>query len=423
MAELPPTLFLVVDAIPWDLAQEVWREGGMPGFAEPRAVASVFPALTHVAVAALLEGTFHQRPFGYEVRYLHAPSGEIRGGFDEPGAEAAIEPFRVRPEGTLGHGSIYFLPRAVAAGQIRWISYRYQEEHGPWLGYLWATDAVGHFGGREGMKASFADVCAQVDAARRARLSREGVLPDVVLCSDHGMAFGRNMHLPAEALEAHLRVFGFDPEAEGSDRVRLVPFGDVSAGAAWCDPARADEVAELVATADGVELACAVLPEGFRAWRRRHGLEHARIRRDGTRWRYQPGHGDPLDLAPVFRRFADPDGALDDHALLAATAHHPFPDALHRVHRGLTSLVEYPAHVLFSMAEGWTYGPTIVHAGAELMGGQVGTHGALSRASSLGFCATTAERPGWPEGLLRPENVFAPWRDLVRAGSTRASGV
>ena len=77
--DLPPTLFLVVDAIPWEIAHEVWMEGGMPGFAEPRAVASVFPALTHVAVAALLEGTFHQRPHGYEVRYLHTPSGEIRG--------------------------------------------------------------------------------------------------------------------------------------------------------------------------------------------------------------------------------------------------------------------------------------------------------------------------------------------------------
>lgn len=415
--DLPPTLFLVVDAIPWEIAHEVWMEGGMPGFAEPRAVASVFPALTHVAVAALLEGTFHQRPHGYEVRYLHTPSGEIRGGFDEPGAEAATEPFQVRPEGTLGHGSIYFLPRAVVYGQIRWISYRYQSDHGPWLAYLWATDAVGHFGGREGMKASFADVCAQVDSVRRTRLAREGVLPDVVLCSDHGMAFGRVMHLPVETLEAHLRVFGFEPGGSGADGVRFVPFGAVSAGAAWCTAERADEVAEVIATAEGVELAFAALPDGFRVWRRRHGLERARAVREGTRWRYLAEHGDPLDLSAVFRQHGD--GPVEDALLLAGSAHHPFPDALHRVARGLSDLVEFPAPVLFSMAEGWTYGPALVHAGAELIGGQVGTHGALARASSLGFCATTIPDPVWPAHLLRPEHVFAPWHGLVRAGSTR----
>ena len=122
--DLPRTLFLVVDAIPFDIADEVWRAGGMPGFARPRPMVSVFPGLTNVAVPALLEDAFHERPFGYEVRYLHPPSGELRGGFDVPGAEAGLDPFRVRPDGTLGHGSIYALPRAAAWAQIRWITHR-----------------------------------------------------------------------------------------------------------------------------------------------------------------------------------------------------------------------------------------------------------------------------------------------------------
>ena len=59
-----PALFLLVDAIPYDLAREVWAAGGMPGFAEPRPTVSVFPSLTDVAVHALLREIFPERPPG-----------------------------------------------------------------------------------------------------------------------------------------------------------------------------------------------------------------------------------------------------------------------------------------------------------------------------------------------------------------------
>lgn len=419
---LPPTLFLVVDAIPFDVADEVWRGGGMPGFAAPRPMVSVFPALTHVAVPALLEGTFHERPPGYEVRWLHPPTGELRGGFDEPGAEAGLDPFRVRPEGVLGHGAIYPLPWAAAWAQIRWITHRYRTEGGPWLAYLWASDAVAHFEGREQLVDTFADVCAQLKRVRDEVAARDGITPEIVLASDHGMAFGRLDHLGDDALAAHLRVFGLSEDADGPDRVQLVPFGDVSAGVVYCDPARADHVAEAVTTAPGVELAFSRTPDGFRAWRARGRLERAtvRVRDQGSsrQWRYTPEAGDPLDLAPLWATLHDPDGWAPDAALLAATAGHRFPDPLHRVLHGLTELVQWPAPVLFSMAAGYTYGPTWSHAGAELLGGQVGTHGALDRGESVGFAACTFAGDPWPgRAILRPPDVFSPWAELLRAGA------
>ena len=51
-----PFLFLIVDAIPLEVAREAWQAGELPGFAPPRPMVSVFPSLTNVAVGALLQG-------------------------------------------------------------------------------------------------------------------------------------------------------------------------------------------------------------------------------------------------------------------------------------------------------------------------------------------------------------------------------
>ena len=95
-----PTFFLLVDAIPWDVARQVWAEGELPGFAAPRPTVSVFPSLTEVAVPSLLRGIFHERPPGYEARYFDPESGETRGGFSDPEADAAFVLLtnRVHPE-------------------------------------------------------------------------------------------------------------------------------------------------------------------------------------------------------------------------------------------------------------------------------------------------------------------------------------
>jgi hypothetical protein len=178
----PPVFFLVIDAIPHDLAREVWAAGALPGFQEPRPTVAVFPSLTAVAVPSLLGGIFDEVPPGYEARYYHPPSGEIRGGLGDPESEAAVAPFRARPRGFLGHTAVYLLRRGLAHAQIRWITHRFREEGGPWLGYLSATDGVAHFSGRDGLVLALRDIAASVDAARRTHEREHGELPGAVLC-------------------------------------------------------------------------------------------------------------------------------------------------------------------------------------------------------------------------------------------------
>jgi hypothetical protein len=414
-----PTLFLLVDAIPWEMARGLWREGLMPGFAEPRPMVSVFPSLTHVAVPALLASVFPERPQGYEARWFDTTTRELRGGFTDAESEAALRPFRVWPGGALGHAAVYLLRSVLAHGQARWVTGRFAEEGGPWLGYVSATDGVGHFDGEQSLAAALADIVREVVEARRRYAERHGVQPRVVLCSDHGMSFSRMAHLSRHELECRLVEAGWRADPAARRWVRLAPYGDVGGGVVYCDPADAVEVARTVAAAPGVEVAfgvrdadgCAVFAavDG--------GMATAGIRWCGDRYRYLAGDGDPLEYEHAWRECADADGWVSQDRLREVFWHHRFPLAPPRVREGLHSIVQMPAQVLFSMRDDWTFGPALTHLGAELMGGQLATHGALSRAQSIGFATVTAGDENawpWPPTALRPWEVLAPWRSLLR---------
>lgn len=424
MTSRPPILFLLIDAIPFELAWEAWNQGAMPGFLEPRPSVSVFPSLTEVAVPALLRCVGGERPPGYETRWYHPPSGEIRGPGD-PAGEAAFAPFQGRPRGLLAQAALYVLRGPLASAQIRWITHRFAREGGPWLGYLSATDGVGHFDGRDGLRRAFEGVLTAVDAVRREQRRRDGGWPDVVLCSDHGMAFGRLHHLSEHALAEHLEAGGFRPGDRGRDGCVLVPWGEVGSGVVYADPARAPELAALVARAPGVDVAFGIDEGGCLAFRGE--AERARLSWRGDRYCYEPLAGDPLGYAPVFAALGEAgrlaQGLAEDATLFAATWRAPHPDALARVRHGLEDLVLHPAPVLFSMRDDWTFGPALTHAGAVLLGGQVGTHGALAAAQSLGFAAATEEAGDPWRGVpaLRAEQVFAPWRALLGGGEPPAA--
>jgi len=418
-----PTLFLLIDAIPFDLAHELWAAGDLPGFCEPRLTISAFPSLTEVAVPALLREIFPVRPPGYETRYYDPESGQIRGPGDAA-SEAALAPLRARPRGLVAHAVIYLLREQLAYTQIRWIGHRFHAEGGPWLGYLSATDGVGHFNGRDGLADALRDIAASVDRLRREHEREHGVLPGAVLCSDHGMAFGPLEHLPASELGERLLRAGFRLGGERDAAVTLVPFGDVGSGVVHSSPSRALEVAEAVSRAPGVELTFARTEGGFLALAE-GGVQRARVRwREGA-YRYEALGGDPLDYLPIWRELARGgrarEGWVQDADLFEATWRHRYPDALARVRHGLTDLVVHPAPVLFSMADSFTYGPSLVHAGARLLG-QVGNHGALTTAQSCGFAAVSQQDSDpWPgRPALRPEEVFRPWAEVVRAGADEA---
>lgn len=422
----PAILFLAVDAIPYQMAHDAWSSGGLPGFREPLPMVAPFPSLTNVAVPSLLRGVFDTRSPGYEVSYYDPAAGEMCGGLTDETSEAALQPFHSRPRGAFAHAMVYLLRRPLAYGQARWIAHQFLEEGGPWLGYVSATDGVAHFGGYNSLVKAFRDVCGSVVDALEAHTHHTGQRAEAVLCSDHGMAFGRFAHLSSLVLKDKLGAAGFRADTRRPNRTVLAPFGDVGAGVAYVDRSRAPAVANIVAQAEGVDLAFGKTDDGCVCF----GVEEAsdrpasaRIRWRDDSYRYEPISGDPLGYDEIWgeleRGGHATDGWVKDADLFAATWSHAYPDAMARVRSGLEDLVSFPAQVLFSMKETYTYGPPLTHLGAQLMGGQVATHGGLGASESVGFATCTdGIADGWQGApALRPYQVFTPWRRLVRAGS------
>jgi hypothetical protein len=211
----------------------------------------------------------------------------------------------------------------------------------------------------------------------------------------------------------------------GPDRAVLVPLGEVGAGVVHVEPDRAGEAARAVAEAPGVDLALARTEDGLLVLGGGSGQApcQARVRWRGDAYRYECDAGDPLEYATVWKALQENralhDGWADDRNLFLASWRHRYPDALARARCAFEDLVQHPAAVIFSMRDGWTYGPALTHTAARLVGGQVGTHGSLAAPQSLGFASVTAngDDPWRDAPALRPEDVFRPWWWLVHEGS------
>ena len=161
------SLVLVIDAIPWAVAHEVWGEGHLPGFSEPVPSVSVFPSFTNVAVPALVGQILGTRPPGYEARYYHPPSGNIRGGLITAEVDRHLAQYRIRPVGPLGMVAGFLVPQLMARGEVLRLINGFVKQGGHWLAYAAATDSVAHFSGREALTAAFRNVILRIVDARR----------------------------------------------------------------------------------------------------------------------------------------------------------------------------------------------------------------------------------------------------------------
>jgi hypothetical protein len=412
------SLVLVIDAIPWAVAHEVWGEGHLPGFSEPVPSVSVFPSFTNVAVPALVGQILGTRPPGYEARYYHPPSGTIRGGLITAEVDRHLAQYRIRPVGPLGMVAGFLVPQLMARGEVLRLINGFVKQGGHWLAYAAATDSVAHFSGREALTAAFRNVILRIVDARRTLETKHGTAPAVVLTSDHGMAFGPLANVSDAEVGEALERAGFVRESPGPNGFFLPAMGEVAAGVCFVAPDRAVMAARILTRLDGIDVVIARRSEESALIVR--GADEATLEwRDG-RCRYLANPADPLSYAPLLAELqrggaVDAQGFVDTDGLLTASLRHDYPDALHRIRRALTDLVDFPAPVVFSMRPGFTYGPRLTHVAAAILGGQVGTHGALSSEQSIGFLSV-AGLPA-PPPVVRAETALVPYRDLVIQGA------
>jgi len=378
-----PHFLIVLDGVPFELVDELHRQGHFRLFYPPSRVISPFPAMTDLALNRL----FHAgRSRGYQATYYDRAAGKLVGGtFDY--LEADNSPWLTHVDYRCSwwlDAQAYLNPRALWAHELRGIQRTFDavgDAPGRTVAaYSVATAGLGTRGGREAILTYLHTVdrlCQQIVYQRRGRVK-------LTVAADHG-----------QDLLPHRRVSFTQPLADAGFRrtqridgprdVVAVSYGLVTYAAFWTDSPAG--VAEVLADHEAVDWAAwrtdadaveVVSPAG------RGTLRHA----DGG-WRYDVTGEDPLRLGAILaalrRTGRIGDGVIPQDALFAATVEHDYPDPLRRLWEAFKDLVERPADVIANLADDSCHGSKFFHV---MIGDPASTHGSMGRRNSTTFVMT-----------------------------------
>ncbi len=382
------TLVLMLDGVPYDIVDSLWRAGHFKDFRPPSKVISPFPALTEVAFGSI----WHETPPGYEDRYFDPGENRIEGGLlDHLFKSSEHGGFRrhldIEPGGVSATFS-YVFPGMMARRELDRLRDRILDEAARdtvVVAYLVATDAIAHRAGREELVRHLGAVERLLEELRM----RFGPELEIVLFSDHGNELIPTRRAP---LEDAIEAAGFDLAGEIEDENDVVAprFGLVGSAFFYTAPSAEPRLAGALAEAEGVELVLFEdVPGRVQVWSR-DGRAIVESNDDATRFRYLPLEGDPLELADAAaslrrRGVLDADGFGPDSAWLQATLRTPYIDSLRRIMNGMRSVVRNPANVVVSFAPGYHFGSRA----ADLLVDVTGTHGSLRTESALAFLMGT----------------------------------
>lgn len=383
---LPRRLVLAIDGIPYDVFAALQAEGRFASFHPAARMVSTFPALSDVAFAQI-EGSVP--PAGYQTRHFDPTLNRVVG--NNVGALSERAHPKISSDATshsVPHRIMgYVAPMRIARKELHEIGRDLlRSRKDTFVAYLGTSDAVLHLHGRDGARAFLVEVddyLRQLDAQVRARTGR-GLKIDLV--SDHGSTMMASRVVPVEAL---LAGCGFrrreDMRAE-RDVAFALP-GIVGSLAISTRPAQAEAAAACLAGAEGIDLVAVNRGEVVGVLNRDGEAEVRALAGAPERYAYRAVRGDPLALLALApgggeeRMFAQAE-------LFAATRDGPRPDPLRRLWRAFHGEVEHPSTLLLSLQDGYEVGNPKLRFATRLRGGHAGTHGSMTRLSSLGVIAS-----------------------------------
>ncbi len=385
-------LILSLDGVGYALVEEMVRQGHFVFFHPPARLIAPFPTLTNPAFIEILRPLGAPPSAGYEDYYYDPIANAMRGGFWHRFRRRTFivgtfrELFDYHPSGltmTLEYAVPPLSAWLDAQLSLRKALGKFQHSSDEvFIAYVSATDPLAHLGGERMLRAFLAALDRKLE---RLFIEAEGQI-HITLFSDHGNLFAR--YRRAELQDA-LRADGFrlGSRLEGERSVVQPRYGLVGCAAFYVAGAQEPRVAEVLATAPGVDVVAYV----------RNGMVYvvgprgrARIERRGDRYRYLTFTGDPLALLPILERLRaegrmDDAGFVADADLFAATHAHSYPDAVRRLWESFAGYVRHPANVLVSLEDGYYDGSEILDLFAILRA----THGNLRRTQTEGFVLTT----------------------------------
>ena len=381
---VPQRLVLALDGIPYDVFVELQGQGHFTDFHPAARMVSTFPSLSDVSFAAI-GGS--EPPQGYQQMRFDAAQNKVVGntlGSLSSQAHPSVG------EDSRSYSSLhriigYMAPYHVSLREMREIGREVLASNKEtFVAYLETSDAVLHVEGRPAavkfllrLDAFLQDLQAEV----RARTGRE-LFVDIV--SDHGSTMVKGHVVPVERLLKHCDFKRRDRITDPYD-VAYSLAGIIGSVAINTSAEHAEEVANCLAVADGVDLVAIDRGDSIGVFTA-DGI--GEVRQAGTApdaYDYRVLSGDPLGLLQGMT--AGTERSFDESALFMQTLDAPRPDPLRRLWWTFRSEEHKPSPILVSLADGYEAGNTAVRALAGIRG-RVGTHGSMTRLSSLGVFAS-----------------------------------
>ncbi len=376
-----PHFVIALDGVPFELVDELYREGRFRFFHPPSRVICCFPSMTDLALAEIFRAG---RCLANQALYFDHKANRLSDGNSVylSGRNAPWVHRMTYRCSFWWDGLSYLDPQAVFDHEMVGIVDAFRRVR-TGEGYTYSIGSAG-LGIRWGRPA-FLEFLRTIDRLCEQILWERRGQAHITLVADHGHCL---VECRPTSFEKVLTAGGYRQRNSLCD-----PRDVVAVAYGLCTYAEfatkdAAGVARCLLSHEDVEFTCYPAADAVIVLDR--GGE-ARVRRGAAGYVYELQRGDPLQLAGIVERLrregkVSPGGEIDGDALFAATVDHVYPDPLRRLWEAFHELVENPPDVIANLRDGSCFGSRFFYA----MIGSVGsTHGSLNRRNSTAFAMTT----------------------------------
>jgi hypothetical protein len=284
----------------------------------------------------------------------------------------------------------YIAPKRIARSELHEIGDALlASRKDTFVAYLGTSDAVLHLYGRQGAREFLAEVDAYLQALDARVRARSGRGLKIDLVSDHGSTMMASKVVPVEET---LAACGFrrSEEMKGERDVAFALPGIVGSMAITARPAVVEEAARCLAPLSGMDLVLVNRGDAVGVLSADGEAEVRLLPGDDERYAYRMLRGDPLGLRALAGATpsAGDELVFEQATLFAQTLDSARPDPLRRLWRSFHGEVGQPSSILVSLRDGHEVGNPKLRFATKLRGGHAGTHGSMTRLSSLGVIAS-----------------------------------
>jgi len=351
--------------------------------------------MTNVSFTAMFLPFGVERMDGYEVRHFDEERNDIVGGSFNKEIADWKERFQLYNHSLPQKSKDFMIPKSALQAMLKRLDELvFESDEERLFAYVAATDHLGHYRGGTELVPFVIQIADHLEQLQQLHQERLGRPLRYMLLSDHGITDVPVRH--CKGLKRLLKQAGLrlNDRLKQPNDVVVPMYGFVSYGTLYLRPEMAETAARALIGLECIEIAgwisesetLTVLGQGAEA--RIRWLDETGVRR----FSYDAIEGDPLLLAGARDRLVaeerlDRDGFATADDWFDVSAAGEFPDPLRRLVDSLTGThVRNAATVIFSVDEGYAVGSPEARVGASLRTGRLdGTHGALDRASTLGF--------------------------------------